>query len=207
MIGHRSNVAISTSGNAPKGGSNAIFADQSSSIIVSGGSANTTGQDGYAVAAGGAASVQLTGTQITVTDAGAGGIVANGTGSTITASGVFSWRPRTHHATNAAIANAATAASSASHRSFIHRRSRDTRWRTRAAGTFSSSAIVSSFSPSPSRAIQSSVCFASRVDGVERCAYDAPQLRGEIFSHFPPQRFFDNDGNARHCPSGRSAES
>ena len=78
-------VAVSTSGGSE---ANAYWADQGASIVVSGGTAQTSGQDAYVVASSGGASVQLTGTQLTATGLGSGGVVANGAGSSITGSSV-----------------------------------------------------------------------------------------------------------------------
>jgi Autochaperone Domain Type 1 len=78
------NLSITTSG----GDLNAIYADAGANITVSGGSASTSGLSSYVIGATGAATVNLSGTTITATGDGSGGLAANGTGSTITATGI-----------------------------------------------------------------------------------------------------------------------
>ncbi len=86
-------VAVSTAGSGLPSTANAIIAGSGAVITVTGGSASTTGTDAYVAGAfttGGTevATLNLSGTTITATGDGSGGLFANGTGSTVTATGV-----------------------------------------------------------------------------------------------------------------------
>jgi hypothetical protein len=83
-------VAVSTSGG---GYSNAYSADTGASLVITGGSATTSGTDAFVVGSGSGATVTMTGTTLLATGVGSGGIGAyqggnfTGSGLTITTHG------------------------------------------------------------------------------------------------------------------------
>ena len=86
-------VAVSTAGSGLPSNAIAILAGPGAVVTVIGGSASTTGTDAYVAGAfttgaTGVATLNLSGTTITATGDGSGGLFANGTGSTVTAIGL-----------------------------------------------------------------------------------------------------------------------
>ena len=76
-------VTVSTAGSGLST-ANAIDADSAPLITVTGGSASTTGTDAFVAGSTNGRTLNLSGTTITATGDGSGGLYANGTGSTVT---------------------------------------------------------------------------------------------------------------------------
>ena len=84
-------VAVSTSGNfdtSTNSSSNGLDAVEGAKAVFSGGSISTAGNAAYAVVADSKGSISLSGTMISTTGNGSGGLGINGSGSEIDASGV-----------------------------------------------------------------------------------------------------------------------